>query len=90
MRRRDLVTNLGGLLMGCYIDTKATQTRLEIPLRLRLALLLVRFAQPAEVRLRAALAPPSAQDDIQRFCLVVIEREVGGGEPPPLCVSLLV
>ena len=33
--------------------SKATEISNHIPLRLRLALLLVRFAQPAEVRLRA-------------------------------------
>ena len=40
---------------------KATEILSHIPLRLRLALPLVRFAQPAEVRLRASL---SAQNDI--------------------------
>ena len=42
----------------------ATEILSHIPLRLRLALPLVRFAQPAEVRLRSALVPPSAQNDI--------------------------
>ena len=43
---------------------KATEILSHIPLQLRLALPLVRFAQPAEVRLRSALVPPSAQNDI--------------------------
>jgi hypothetical protein len=33
---RDLVTNLGGFLMGCYIDSKVTQTCSEIPSSLSL------------------------------------------------------
>ena len=42
---------------------QATEILSHIPLRLRLALPLVRFAQPAEVRLWSALVPPSAQND---------------------------
>ena len=53
---------------------QATEFLSHIPLRLRLALLLVRFAQPAKVRLRSALVPPFAQNDIQWFYFVVIVR----------------
>ncbi len=45
---------------------RATEILSHIPLRLRLALLLVRFAQPAKVRLRKPLAVFSAQNDIQK------------------------
>ena len=51
--KRDLATTLGGFLMGCYIDSKATQICSEIPAVLCTLLLLVRFAQPAKVRLRS-------------------------------------
>ena len=43
--------------------SKVTEILSHIPAVLRTLLLLVRFAQPAEVRLRASL---SVQDDIQR------------------------
>jgi hypothetical protein len=43
----------------------------HILLRLRLALLLVRFAQPAKVRLRAS---HSAQNDMLTACSVIIVK----------------
>ena len=52
----------------CYIDSKATEILSHILLRLRLALLLVRFAQPAKVRLRAS---HSAQNDRLIVCFVI-------------------
>ena len=45
---------------------QVTEFSSHIPLRLRLALLLVRFAQPAKVRLRASLF---AQNDRLIVCL---------------------
>ena len=47
---------------------QATEILSHILLRLRLALLLVRFAQPAKVRLRSALVPPCAQNDMPTEC----------------------
>ena len=50
---------------------QATEFLSHIPLRLRLALLLVRFAQPAKVRLRAS---HSAQNDRLVVCFAVCVR----------------
>ena len=47
---------------------QATEFLSHIPLRLRLALLLVRFAQPAKVRLRAS---HSAQNDRLVVCFAI-------------------
>ena len=52
---RDMATNFGGLLMGCYICERKPPKPQAISLRrFRSLLPLVRFAQPAEVRLRAS------------------------------------
>ena len=61
--KRDLVTNLGVLSRGCYIDTKVTQTRLEIPSSHSL----LGFSS-----LLAQKNFDSAQDDIQEFYFAII------------------
>ena len=59
---RDMVRNLGGLLMGCYICERKPPKLQAISLRrIRSSVLLVRFAQPAKLRLRAS---HSAQNDV--------------------------
>ena len=69
---RDMVTNLGGLLMGCYICERKPPKLPAISLRrIRSSVLLVRFAQPAKLRLRA---PHSAQNDRLIDCFVVFVR----------------
>ena len=71
-----MATNLGGLPTECYICCRKPRKLQAISLRRFGALLpLVRFAQPAEVRLRSALVPPFAQNDIQWFYLVVCVRK---------------
>ena len=70
-RRRDMARSLGSFCIDVTFLWQATEICSHILLRLRLALLLVRFAQPAKVRLRSALVPPFAQNDM----LVVCERK---------------
>ena len=88
-----MATNLGGLPTECYICCRKPRKLQAISLRRFGALLsLVRFAQPAEVRLRSALVPPFAQNDIQNFCFVVIVRMddlMEGGKPPRDCKQSL-
>ena len=72
---RDMAANLGGLLMGCYICEKKPPKLQAISLRrFRSLLPLVRFAQPAEVRLRKTQAFFSAQNDLLIVCFVVCVR----------------
>ena len=67
---RDMATNLGGLPIECYIRCRKPPKLQAISLRrIRSLLPLVRFAQPAEVRLRA---PHSAQNDRLVGCFAVI------------------
>ena len=88
-----MATNFGGLPTECYICCRKPRKLQAISLRRFGALLpLVRFAQPAEVRLRSALVPPFAQNDIQNFCFVVIVRMddlMEGGKPPRDCKQSL-
>ena len=72
---RDMATKFGGLLMGCYICERKPPKLQAISLRrIRSLLPLVRFAQPAEVRLRAS---HSAQNDRLIDCFVVFVRFYG-------------
>ena len=71
MRRWDMARSFGSFCIDVTFLWQATKILSHILLRLRLALLLVRFAQPAKVRLRSALVPPFAQNDM----LVVCERK---------------
>ena len=72
---RDMVRNLGGLLMGCYICERKPPKLQAISLRrIRSSVLLVRFAQPAKLRLRKTQAFFSAQDDRLAGCFAVIVR----------------
>ena len=74
-----MAINFGGLPTECYICCRKPRKLQAISLRRFGALLpLVRFAQPAEVRLRSALVPPFAQNDIQWFYLVVCVRKNSG------------
>ena len=66
MRRRDLLTSLGGFLTGCNIPLASHRSLLRDPAA----------ATPcASASLLAQQKFDCAQDDIQRFCLVVIESE---------------
>ena len=72
---RDMAANLGGLLMGCYICERKPPKLPAISLRrIRFSVLLVRFAQPAKLRLRKTQAFFSAQNDRLFFCLAIIVR----------------
>ena len=75
---RDMATNLGGLLMGCYICERKPPKLQAISLRrIRSSVLLVRFAQPAKLRLRKPPTVFSAQDDrlIVKFAIYAYIRE---------------
>ena len=90
---RDMAANLGGLLTGCYICERKSPKLVTRSLRRFGALLpLVRFAQPAEVRLRKTQAFFSAQNDRLIGCLVVCVRfREHQGAPLPvgfLCVKI--
>ena len=68
---RDMATNFGGLLMGCYICERKPPKLQAISLRrFRSSVLLVRCAQPAEVRLRKTQAFFFAQNDRLIVCFV--------------------
>ena len=72
---RDLVRNLGGLLMECYICCRKPPKLQAISLRrYRSSVLLVRFAQPAKLRLRKTQAFFFAQNDRLVDCFAVIVR----------------
>ena len=72
---RDMVANLGGLWLECYIfDSKSRGLRAISLRRIRSSVLLVRFAQPAKLRLRKTQAFFSAQNDRLIGCFVVCVR----------------
>ena len=74
-----MAINFGGLPTECYICCRKPRKLQAISLwRFGALLPLVHFAQPAEVRLRSALVPPFAQNDIQWFYLVVCVRKNSG------------
>ena len=82
-RRRDMARSLGGFCIDVTFPWQATEICSHILLRLRLALLLVRFSQPAKVRLRSAHVPPFAQNDMLVVCerKCVCWRDVEGAVP---------
>ena len=82
---RDMAANLGGFLMGCYICERKPPKLQAISLRrFRSSVLLVRFAQPAKLRLRKTQAFFFAQNDRLIGCFAgrVCFREHQGAPLP--------